>query len=59
VILGGTLLVFLHLCALYYALARWIFLRDTGSKLAHLDRQIGTAEGVHDDLYEHVRGARR
>ncbi|HTR77446.1 MAG TPA: hypothetical protein VMH39_05025 [Gemmatimonadaceae bacterium] len=50
VILGGTLLVFLHLCALYYAVARWLFLRETGRKLTHVDRQLMASEGVHEDL---------
>ncbi len=50
VIVGGILLVFLHLCALYYAVARWLFLRETGRKLTHLDRQILAADGVSEDL---------
>ena len=49
-ILGSILLVFLHLFALYYAIARWLFLRDAGRKLRHIDRQLGTAEGLHEDL---------
>src|SRR5204862_1946403 len=36
-ILTTALLVFLHLCAAFYTLARWLFLRDTGRKLTHLD----------------------
>lgn len=47
---GGTLLLFLNLCALFYGISRWIFLRDAGRKLTHLDRQLGTADGVHEDL---------
>jgi hypothetical protein len=50
VIVGGALLVFFNLCAIYYALARWLFLRDTGRKLTHVDRQLITSEGVHEDL---------
>lgn len=49
-IAGATVLVFLNLCAAYYAVARWLFLRDTGRKLTHVDRQIIAAEGVHEDL---------
>ena len=49
-VLGGTLLVFLNLCAVYYGLARWLFLRDTGRKLAHVDRQLIAGEGVHEDV---------
>jgi hypothetical protein len=50
VIVGGVLVVFLNLCALYYALARWLFLRDTGRKLTHVDRQLIASEGVHEDV---------
>jgi hypothetical protein len=46
----AALLVFLNLCALYYGLARWFFLRDTGRKLRHVDRQLIASEGVHEDL---------
>ncbi|MCL4849371.1 MAG: hypothetical protein KJ066_22695 [Acidobacteria bacterium] len=51
VIGGGALLVFLNLCALYYTVARWLFLRDTGRKLLHLDRQLAT----NDSALEEVR----
>lgn len=50
VIIGAVLVVFLNLCALYYALARWLFLRDTGRKLTHVDRQLIASDGVHEDL---------
>ena len=47
---AAMLLVFLNLCAAYYALARWLFLRDTGRKLTHVDRQLMASEGVREDL---------
>ena len=49
-IVAGVLLVFFNLCAAYYGLARWLFLRDTGRKLMHVDRQLITSEGVHQDV---------
>lgn len=55
----ATLLVFLHLCAMYYAIARWLFLRDTGRKLTHVDQQLGTSDAIHRELREHVAGPRR
>jgi hypothetical protein len=58
VIIGGVLLVFFNLCAIYYALARWLFLRDTGRKLTHVDRQLITSEGVHEDVPPHLWSAR-
>jgi len=50
VILSGMLLVFLNLCAAFYVLARWLFLRDTGRKLTHVDQQLIASEGVHQDV---------
>ena len=49
-IVAAALIVFLNLCAAFYALARWVFLRDTGRKLTHVDRQLISSEGVHEDL---------
>jgi hypothetical protein len=46
----AALLVFFNLCAAYYALARWFFLRETGRKLTHMDRQLIASEGVHEEL---------
>jgi hypothetical protein len=55
----GALIIFFNLCAAYYAVARWLFLRDTGRKLAHLDGQLITADGLHHDLSgEHIPGER-
>ena len=52
--LAGTgLVLFFNLCALYYSVARWLFLRDSGRKLLHLDRQLGTADTALDDLGPH------
>ncbi len=49
--IGASLLVvFFNLFGVYYSVARWLFLRDTGRKLLHLDRQLGTADGVLEDL---------
>jgi len=49
-ILLFTLLVYLNLCAVYYSIARWLFLRDTGRKLLHLDRQLTSDDAVLEDL---------
>ena len=52
--LGGVaLVVFFNLGALYYSVARWLFLRDSGRKLLHLDRQLGTSDTALDDLGPH------
>lgn len=47
---GAALLLFLNLTALFYTISRWLFLRDTGRKLLHMDRQLGTGDGVIDDI---------
>jgi hypothetical protein len=47
---GCVLLLFLNLCAVYYTVSRWLFLRDTGRKLLHIDRQLGTPDGLLDDI---------
>ena len=50
-----TILIFLNLCGVYYWIARVLFLRDTGRKLKHLDRQLGTADGVIDELRHELK----
>jgi hypothetical protein len=52
---GGALLLFLNLFALFYGMSRWLFLRDAGRKLTHVDRQLGTSDGVHEDLRPYLK----
>ena len=49
----GTLLVFLNLCAIYYSVSRWLFLRDTGRKLHHLDQQLVTADTAIEEVHSY------
>ena len=49
-IVAGVVLVFVNLLGAYYLVARWLFLRDAGRKLTHIDRQLRSAPGLHDDL---------
>jgi len=49
-IVAGVSLVFVNLAGTYYLIARWLFLRDSGRKLTHIDRQLRSAPGLHDDL---------
>ena len=51
---GATLVLFFNLYALYYSIARWLFLRDAGRKLLHLDRQLGTSDAALEDLGPHL-----
>ena len=57
---GGTISVvlgvlFLNLCAVYYSIARWLFLRDAGRKLSHMDRQLGSRDAVLKDLHRDLK----
>ena len=48
--MSAIVVLFFNLCALYYSVARWLFLRDTGRKLMHLDRQLATRDTALEDL---------
>jgi hypothetical protein len=54
-ILAGVVIVFVNLLGTYYLIARWLFLRDAGRKLTHIDRQLRSAPGLHDDLRRHFQ----
>ena len=54
-IVAGILLVFVNLVGTYYLIARWLFLRDAGRKLTHIDRQLRSTPGLHDDLRRHFQ----
>jgi hypothetical protein len=54
-IVVGVVLVFVNLLGTYYLIARWLFLRDAGRKLTHIDRQLRSAPGLHDDLRRYVQ----
>jgi hypothetical protein len=50
-----ALLLFLNLCAIYYSTARWLFLRDTGRKLLHLDRQLATRDSALEEVRSYLQ----
>ena len=49
-ILVSALVVFINLHAACYVIARWLFLRDTGRKLTHLDGQLISPDALDHDL---------
>jgi hypothetical protein len=53
-IVGAGGVLFLNVFALAYAVTRSLFLKDTGRKLAHVDRQLATADTVAQDLSERL-----
>jgi hypothetical protein len=54
IVVGAGGLVFLHLLAVSYVVTRRVFLKDTGRKLAHVERQLQTADTVVRDLSERL-----
>jgi hypothetical protein len=50
-----ALLLFLNLTATFYSVARWFFMRDTGRKLLHIDRQLATDDAVIEDLRSYLK----
>ena len=52
---GAALLLFLNLTAAFYSVARWFFMRDTGRKLLHIDRQLATDDAVIEDLRSYLK----
>jgi hypothetical protein len=54
VVVGSVLVVFLNLFGLIYSLTRSLFMKDTGRKLAHVDRQLRTPDTVVRDLSERL-----
>jgi hypothetical protein len=52
--IGALVLVFLNLFALFYAINRRLFLKDTGRKLAHVEQQLRTPDTIARDLSERL-----
>jgi hypothetical protein len=47
-------LAFLNLFAAIYALNRQLFLKDTGRKLAHVEKQLRTGSSISEELSERL-----
>ncbi len=45
---------FVNLFALFYTASRRLFLKDTGRKLAHVDRQLLTRDAIVRDLSDRL-----
>jgi hypothetical protein len=50
-----SLLVFFNLFAAIYAFNRQLFLKDTGRKLAHVEKQLRTGSSISEELSERLR----
>lgn len=53
-IVGAVVLVFLNLFACFYLAGRALFLKDTGRKLAHVEKLLQTPDTVVSDLSERL-----
>lgn len=47
--------LFLNLFALFYVLLRKLFLKDTGQKLRHVEKQLRTGQSISDELSARLR----
>ena len=54
VIVGGAFILFLNLFAFFYLATRGLFLKETGRKLAHVERQLRTGDSIVRDLSERL-----
>ena len=50
VVFGFAAALFWNIFALVYFLSRKLFLKDTGRKLAHLEKQLRTGETISEEL---------
>ena len=48
--------VFVNLFAAFYLVFRKVFLKDTGQKLAHLEKQLQSGGTISAELSERLRG---
>ncbi|MCC7241563.1 MAG: hypothetical protein IT180_06535 [Acidobacteria bacterium] len=53
-IVGAVVLVYLNLFACFYLAARALFLKDTGRKLAHVEKLLQTQDTIARDLSERI-----
>jgi hypothetical protein len=53
-IIGSLVVVFANLFACFYVITRHLFLKDTGRKLAHVEKQLLTPETIVRDLSERL-----
>ena len=53
-IAGFTALLFLNVFAAMYVLGRKLFLKDTGRKLAHVEKQLRSGESISDELSKRI-----
>jgi hypothetical protein len=53
-VVGAVVLLYLNLFACFYLAGRALFLKDTGRKLAHVEKLLQTPDTVVSDLSERL-----
>ena len=53
-IVGALVLLFLNLFGIFYLISRTLFLKETGRKLAHVEKLLHTPDTVVSDLSERL-----
>lgn len=54
VIVGAAAVLFVNLFAAFYQAGRSLFLKETGRKLAHVEKQLHTSDTIVRDLSERL-----
>jgi hypothetical protein len=54
VLVGSAVVLFLNLFACFYIAGRGLFLKETGRKLAHVEKQLRTGDTIVRDLSERL-----
>ena len=54
VIAGSVAVLFVNLFSVFYLAARGLFLKETGRKLAHVEKQLRTGDTIVRDLSERI-----
>lgn len=49
-----SVVLFINLFAAIYLVARKLFLKDTGRKLAHFEKEVRTGSGISEELRERL-----
>jgi len=55
VLLCFALALFVNLTAAFYSIGRRLFLKDTGQKLAHIEKQLRTGDTISEELSHRLK----
>ena len=55
ILLAAGVLIYLNLVAVFYLVARLLFLRDAGQRLEHVDKQLAGPDTIARELSEQLK----